>query len=199
MKNVEKSLKDVDGLLVPGGFGIRGINGKINAVKYARENKVPYFGICLGMQCAVIEFSRNVLGLTDANSSEFDKDTQNPVIDLMLEQKSIDDMGGTMRLGSYPCKLSPNSNAGKAYQQELVNERHRHRYELNNDFRQALESAGMIVTGVYPEKDLAEIIEIKNHPWFVGVQFHPEFKSRPDRPHPLFREFVSASIKNSKK
>ena len=194
-----KILKDVDGLLVPGGFGIRGINGKINAVKYARENKVPYFGICLGMQCAVIEFSRNVLGLTDANSSEFDKDTKNPVIDLMLEQKDIDGMGGTMRLGSYPCKLSPDSNAGKAYQQELVNERHRHRYELNNDFRQALESAGMMITGVYPAKNLAEIIEIKNHPWFVGVQFHPEFKSRPDRPHPLFRDFVSASIKNSKK
>jgi CTP synthase len=194
-----KILKAVDGLLVPGGFGIRGINGKINAVKYARENKVPYFGICLGMQCAVIEFSRNILGLTDANSSEFDKDTQNPVIDLMLEQKSIDDMGGTMRLGSYPCKLSHDSNAGKAYQQELINERHRHRYELNNDFRKALDEAGMIVTGVYPAKNLAEIIEIKNHPWFVGVQFHPEFKSRPDRPHPLFRDFVSASIKNSKK
>ena len=199
LDNCEKCkdiLSDIDGLLVPGGFGIRGINGKINAVKYARENNIPYFGICLGMQCAVVEFSRNVLGLTDANSTEFEKDTADPVIDLLYEQKNIDDMGGTMRLGSYPCKLSVDSNAFKAYQEELVYERHRHRYELNNKYIEKLESAGMIVTGLYVEKNLAEIIELKNHPWFVGVQFHPEFKSRPDRPHPLFREFVSASIKN---
>ncbi|MCL4378298.1 MAG: CTP synthase [Actinobacteria bacterium] len=190
-------LQDIDGMLVPGGFGVRGINGKINAVKFARENNIPYFGICLGMQCAVVEFSRNILGLQDANSSEFDKDTKNPVIDLMLEQKNINDMGGTMRLGSYPCKLLEGSNAYKAYQEELIYERHRHRYELNNNYMEMLEASGMIVTGIYPDKNLAEIIEIKNHPWFVGVQFHPEFKSRPDKPHPLFRDFISASINNA--
>jgi CTP synthase len=190
----DKIFADIDGMLVPGGFGVRGIDGKINAIKFARENKIPYFGLCLGMQCAVIEFSRNILGLADANSSEFDKETKNPVIDLMQEQKGINDMGGTMRLGSYPCKLAHGSKAYKAYREDLINERHRHRYELNNNYRKMLEDAGMIVTGVYPEKNLAEIIEIKDHPWFVGVQFHPEFKSRPDRPHPLFREFISASI-----
>ena len=190
----DKIFADIDGMLVPGGFGVRGIDGKINAIKFARENKIPYFGLCLGMQCAVIEFSRNILGLADANSSEFDKETKNPVIDLMQEQKGINDMGGTMRLGSYPCKLAHGSKAYKAYREDLINERHRHRYELNNDYRKMLEDSGMIVAGVYPEKNLAEIIEIKEHPWFVGVQFHPEFKSRPDRPHPLFREFISASI-----
>jgi len=195
--NCESILSDIDGLLVPGGFGIRGINGKINAVKYARENNIPFFGICLGMQCAVVEFARNVLGLKDANSTEFDNKTSNPVIDLLYDQKNINDLGGTMRLGSYPCRIDINSNAFKAYREELIYERHRHRYELNNKYREKLESAGMIVSGLYAEKNLAEIIEIKNHPWFVCVQFHPEFKSRPDRPHPLFREFISASIKNS--
>jgi len=193
----EISLLDVDGILVPGGFGIRGINGKINAIRCAREKKIPYFGICLGMQCAVIEFCRNVLGLEDANSSEFDPHTKNPVIDLMPEQKSVNDKGGTMRLGQYPCKIKKGSLAHKAYAKEMVYERHRHRYELNNNYRNMLEKAGMVVTGVYPEKNLAEIIEIKNHPWFVAVQFHPEFKSRPDKPHPLFREFISASLKHS--
>jgi len=149
------------------------------------------------MQCAVVEFARNVLGLKDANSTEFDNKTSNPVIDLLYDQKNINDLGGTMRLGSYPCRIDINSNAFKAYREELIYERHRHRYELNNKYREKLESAGMIVSGLYAEKNLAEIIEIKNHPWFVCVQFHPEFKSRPDRPHPLFREFISASIKNS--
>ena len=169
---------DVDGVLVPGGFGIRGINGKINAVKYVRENKIPYFGICLGMQCAVIEYSRNVLGLTGANSSEFDEKTPYPVIDLMPDQKNVNELGGTMRLGSYPCKVTGGTLAFDAYKEELVNERHRHRYELNNKYRKELENAGMAVSGIYMEKNLAEIIELKEHPWFVGCQFHPEFKSQ---------------------
>ncbi|MBC7334183.1 MAG: CTP synthase, partial [Actinobacteria bacterium] len=186
----ESPLLEVDGILVPGGFGVRGINGKIKAIRCAREMGIPFLGICLGMQCAVIEFSRNVLGFEDANSSEFDPATRHPVIDLMIEQKNIDSKGGTMRLGSYPCKIRKDSLAYKAYREELVYERHRHRYELNNNYRDILERNGLIVSGVYPEKNLAEIIEIKNHPWFVAVQFHPEFKSRPDRPHPLFREFI---------
>jgi CTP synthase len=185
---------DIDGVLVPGGFGLRGINGKINAIRYVRENKIPYFGICLGMQCAVIEYSRNVLGLTGANSSEFDEKTPYPVIDLMPDQKNVNELGGTMRLGSYPCKVTAGTIAFNAYKEELVNERHRHRYELNNKYRKELENSGMAVSGIYMEKNLAEIIELKDHPWFVGCQFHPEFKSRPDRPHPLFREFISAAI-----
>jgi CTP synthase len=194
-----EALKDVDGLLVPGGFGIRGINGKVNAVRYARENNMPYFGICLGLQCAVIEFARNILGLKDANSSEFDSSTKNPVIDLMLEQKDVDSLGGTMRLGSYPCSLKKGTLAAKAYNADAIKERHRHRYELNNSYRQQLEEAGMTVSGIYKEKNLAEIVELKGHPWFLGVQFHPEFKSRPDRPHPLFRDFIGAAAGFSKK
>ncbi|MCE5330418.1 CTP synthase [bacterium] len=194
--NGNELFSNVHGILVPGGFGIRGINGKVNAIKYARENKIPFFGICLGMQCAVIEFSRNIIGLKDANSSEFDSETKNPVIDIMPDQKKINNKGGTMRLGKYPCKLKENTRAYDAYKVEFISERHRHRFELNNDYRDILEKNGMIISGVYPDKDLVEIIEIKNHPWFVGVQFHPEFKSRPDKPHPLFREFVAASIKN---
>ncbi len=193
-----KQLLDLDGILVPGGFGIRGINGKINAIKCARENKIPYFGICLGLQCAVTEFARNVLGLKNANSSEFDPNTEHAVIDLMPEQKEINNKGGTMRLGRYPCRLKKDSLAYKAYKKNMVYERHRHRYELNNKYRKDLEKSGMAITGIYPEKDLAEIIEVKEHPWFLAVQFHPEFKSRPDRPHPLFREFISASIEYSK-
>jgi CTP synthase len=191
-------LSDIDGVLVPGGFGLRGINGKINAIRYVRENRIPYFGICLGMQCAVIEYSRNVLGLTGANSSEFDEKTPYPVIDLMPDQKNVNELGGTMRLGSYPCKVAGGTLAFNAYKEELVNERHRHRYELNNKYRKDLENAGMAISGIYMEKNLAEIIELKDHPWFVGCQFHPEFKSRPDRPHPLFREFISAAINYSK-
>lgn len=197
LKDCEKEFNEINGLLVPGGFGVRGIDGKINAIKYARENKIPFFGICLGMQCAVIEFSRNVLGLKDANSSEFDENTSNPVIDIMAEQKEIDNLGGTMRLGGYPCTLKKDTKAYQAYLKSLVYERHRHRYELNNSYRKLLEEAGMIVSGIYEEKNLVEIVEIKDHPWFLGVQFHPEFKSRPINPHPLFREFINASINNS--
>jgi len=194
-------LASVDAILVPGGFGIRGINGKINAIRFARENNRPYFGICLGMQCAVIEYARNVLGLQGANSSEFDENTPYPVIDILAEQKVVDSKGGTMRLGSYQCNIEAGSMAFKAYGQKVVHERHRHRYELNNDYRQALSDAGMITTGIYPDKNLAEIVEVKNHHWFMGVQFHPEFKSRPDRPHPLFREFIAAAVscKNNRK
>ncbi len=192
----DSHLYDINGILVPYGFGARGIDGKIDAIKFAREKMIPFFGICLGMQCAVIEFSRNVLGLRDANSSEFDHDTKNPVIDLMLEQKSIDDMGGTMRLGSYDCRIEDGSRAMDAYKKKNITERHRHRYELNNIYRDRLQKAGLVTTGVNPEKDLTEIVEIRSHPWFVGVQFHPEFKSRPDRPHPLFRNFIGASIKH---
>lgn len=195
--NWDSLFSDVDGVLVPGGFGLRGINGKINAVKYVRENKIPYFGICLGMQCAVIEYSRNVLGLAGANSSEFDEKTPYPVIDLMPDQKNVNELGGTMRLGSYPCKVIGNTLAFNAYKEELINERHRHRYELNNKYKKELENAGMAVSGVYMEKNLVEIVELKDHPWFVGCQFHPEFKSRPNRPHPLFREFISAAINYS--
>ncbi|MBM3701495.1 MAG: CTP synthase [Actinobacteria bacterium] len=190
-------LFNVDGILVPYGFGVRGINGKINAIKCAREKKIPFLGICLGMQCAVIEFGRNVLGLKDANSTEFDPDTGSPLIDLMHDQKNIEDKGGTMRLGSYKCRLKVDSKAHEAYKKKVIYERHRHRYELNNDYRDKLEKAGLIVTGINPDKNLAEIVEIKDHPWFVAVQFHPEFKSRPDRPHPLFRDFIGASIKHS--
>ncbi len=198
-KDTYSQLKGVDGILVPGGFGVRGVDGKINAIRFARENKIPYFGICLGLQCAVTEFAKNVLGLSDANSSEFDPHTPHPVIGLMPEQKELSCKGGTMRLGRYPCRLKPKSLAHNAYQAELVYERHRHRYEVNNDYRNRLEEAGMTVTGVYPEKNLAEIIEIKDHPWFVAVQFHPEFKSRPDNPHPLFKNFVAAAYKYSQK
>ncbi len=194
---VDNILFDMDGILVPYGFGIRGINGKINAIKCAREKKIPFLGICLGMQCSVIEFGRNVLGLKDANSTEFDPDTKDPVIDLMRDQKNVQDMGGTMRLGSYKCRLKVGSKAYKAYKKRIIYERHRHRYELNNDYRERLERAGLIITGINPDKNLAEIVEIKDHPWFVAVQFHPEFKSRPDRPHPLFRDFIGASIKHS--
>ena len=192
-----KILDSVHGVLIPYGFGNRGIDGKIKAIKYTRENKIPFLGICLGLQCAVIEFARNVLGLEDANSSEFDPQTKNPVIDLMLEQKEVREKGGTMRLGSYRCRLKKDSKAFKAYGKMNIEERHRHRFELNNKYRDMLEKAGMIITGVNPDKDLAEIIELPGHPWFLAVQFHPEFKSRPDRPHPLFRDFIKAAIDNS--
>ncbi len=196
--NCKEKLNNIDGMLVPGGFGIRGIDGKVNAIKFAREKGIPFFGICLGMQCAVIEFSRNILEIKGANSSEFDPETKDPVIDLMIEQKKVDNIGGTMRLGKYPCLLKSGTLASKAYGEELISERHRHRYELNNDYIQRLEENGMMISGIYPDKNLAEIIELKDHPWFIGVQFHPEFKSRPDKPHPLFRDFIGAAIKNSK-
>jgi len=189
-------LSNMNGILIPYGFGLRGISGKINAIRYAREKKIPFFGICLGMQCAVIEFARNVLGIKDANSTEFDTETKNPVIDLMKEQKSLNNMGGTMRLGSYKCRLKVGTKAYGAYKKRLICERHRHRYEFNNNYRKVVEEAGMIVSGVNPDKNLVEIVEVKDHPWFVAVQFHPEFRSRPDRPHPLFRDFIKASIKH---
>lgn len=196
--NKEEILGDVDGILVPGGFGDRGIEGKITAVQYARENKVPYFGICLGMQCAVIEFARNVLGLEGAHSSELAPETPYPVIDLMPEQKDIDELGGTMRLGAYPCKVAEDSNAYRAYEDELIYERHRHRYEYNNEYRDNLLDGGLKITGVSPDERLVEMVEVADHPWFTGVQFHPEFKSRPNRVHPLFRDFVKTSIDQKK-
>ncbi len=192
-EDVANVLAGVHGVLIPGGFGHRGIQGKIEAVKYARERGIPYFGICLGMQCAVIEFARSVCGLERANSTEFDPGTPHPVIDIMPEQIGVD-LGGTMRLGAYPCQLTQGTRACQAYEAELISERHRHRYEFNNFFREALEAKGLRVSGVWPGGNLAEIIELPDHPWFVGVQFHPEFKSRPTRAHPLFREFVRASL-----
>lgn len=197
-ENAAETLKNAAGILVPGGFGDRGLEGKITAIKYARVNKIPFFGICLGMQCAVIEYARNVLGYADAFTAEVHPDTTHPVIDLMPEQKDIEDMGGTMRLGAYPCKLVPDSFAYKAYGQELVYERHRHRYEYNNVYRKELVDAGLSVTGISPNEKLVEIVEVKDHPWFVGVQFHPEFKSRPNRPHPLFKDFIAAAIEYNK-
>jgi len=193
-ENINEQLSGADGILVPGGFGDRGIDGKILTAQYARENKIPYFGICLGMQLAVVEFARNVLGLHDAHSSEFDVSTKNPVIDLMPEQKDIDEKGGTMRLGIYPCKIKEGSLAEKIYNERLIYERHRHRYELNNEYRDLLTSKGMVLSGLSPSERLVEIIELKDHPWFIGVQFHPEFKSRPNRPHPLFSEFIKVSL-----
>ncbi|MTI80631.1 MAG: CTP synthase [Firmicutes bacterium] len=190
----EDYLKDVDGILVPGGFGDRGIEGKINAIKYARENNIPMLGICLGMQLAVVEFARNVLGWEDANSSEFNPNTEHPVIDLLPEQKDIEDMGGTMRLGRYDCAIKTGTFAYRAYGADLIQERHRHRYEFNNKYRQQISDKGMAFSGTLPERELVEVIELPDHPWFVATQFHPEFKSRPYRPHPLFRDFIGASI-----
>ena len=193
--DLESRLGDLDGILVPGGFGVRGIEGKIRAVRFARERQLPFFGICLGLQCAVIEFARNVAGLTDANSSEFDSSTPHPVVDVLAGQ-DLGSLGGTMRLGSYPCKLLPGSKAAQAYDAELVYERHRHRYEVNPRVRRKLQDAGLVCSGESPNGTLVEIVELPDHPWFVAGQFHPEFKSRPDRPHPLFRDFVGAAIGN---
>ncbi|AIQ10701.1 CTP synthase [Paenibacillus durus] len=193
-ENVAEMLRGVGGILVPGGFGDRGIEGKISAIRYAREQGVPFFGICLGMQVSVIEYGRSILGLTGANSSEIDSATPHPVIDLLPEQKDIEDLGGTMRLGLYPCKLQPNSLAMSCYGEELVYERHRHRYEFNNSYRDQIEKAGLLISGASPDGRLVEIVELPGHPWFLAVQFHPEFTSRPNRPQPLFREFVKASL-----
>jgi CTP synthase len=200
-ENAHKILKDSDGILVPGGFGVRGIEGKIIAIRYAREKKIPFFGICLGMQSAVIEIGRNVLNMKGCNSTEFEKDTKYPVIALMEEQKNTKNMGGTMRLGAYPCTIKTGTKVFSAYKEKVVFERHRHRYEFNNIYREQYEKAGVIFSGLSPNGMLVEIIELKNHPWFVAVQFHPEFKSKPDKAHPLFREFVSAAYyrKKSKK
>ncbi|MGY3715969.1 CTP synthase [Sutcliffiella cohnii] len=196
-ENVASVLRDVDGILVPGGFGDRGVEGKIAATRYARENKVPFLGICLGMQLASVEYARNVLGLKDAHSSELNPETKHSIIDLLPEQKDIEDLGGTLRLGLYACKLKEGTLAKEAYGEEVIYERHRHRYEFNNEYRQQMEEAGFIFSGTSPDGRLVEIVEIKDHPWFLACQFHPEFKSRPNRPQPLFRDFVQASMKKS--
>jgi len=193
-----KELKDFDGIIVPGGFGNRGIEGKITAIKFCRENKIPYFGLCYGMQLATIEFARNVAGIKDANTTEVDPKTKNPIFDLMPEQKVLmqeQRYGGSMRLGAYDCKLIKGTKVFNAYKEENISERHRHRFEFNNEYKDLLTQKGLVVSGVNPERDLVEIIELKNHTFFVGTQFHPEFKSRPLNPHPLFREFVRACIK----
>lgn len=196
--DMTKVMAGVDGILVPGGFGNRGIEGKIKAIQYAREHKIPFFGICLGMQCAVIEFARHVCGMADANSSEFNPNSTHPVIDLMPEQLDVEDLGGTMRLGLYPCKVYPDTLTSKAYNAELIYERHRHRYEFNNAFREEIVGKGLVLGGTLPNGRLVEIVELpeSEHPWFLGAQFHPEFKSRPTNPHPLFREFVGAAVKH---
>ncbi|MFY0629357.1 MAG: CTP synthase [Flavobacteriaceae bacterium] len=197
-ENATNKLEGLNGILVAPGFGDRGIEGKIKAVQYARENKIPFFGICLGMQMAVIEFSRNVLGLEGANSTEMSQNAQHPVINLMDEQKDITDKGGTMRLGAWDCKISKDSKVHNAYQSELISERHRHRYEFNNDYLEQIQANGMQTTGINPKTGLVEIVEIPNHPWFVGVQYHPEYKSTVLNPHPLFVGFVKASLEHSK-
>lgn len=196
--NASEILGFADGILVPGGFGPRGIEGKIAAARYARENKIPYFGLCLGMQVAVIEFARNVMGLDRANSLEFDENTPHPVIHLMEDQKGIADIGGTSRLGSYQCDLVEGSTSGRIYSQKSICERHRHRFEFNNSYQGQFERAGMKVDGICPEGGQVEIMEIEDHPWMLGVQFHPEFLSRPVRPHPLFKDFIAATVKVSK-
>ena len=191
--NIQQELADLDGILVAPGFGSRGISGKIEAVRFARENNIPFLGICLGMQCAVIEFARNVLNMEDAHTMEIAEDSKYPVITMMEEQKNIANMGGTMRLGSFKCELKPNSNTAKAYNTEVINERHRHRYEFNSEYLNQFEEAGMIAMGKNPETGLVEVVEIPSHPWFVGVQFHPEYKSTVANPHPLFVAFVNAA------
>jgi CTP synthase len=191
-------LEGLDGIIVPGGFGQRGIEGKIKAANFARRTHTPYLGLCLGMQVAVIEFARNVLNLPDANSSEFDPQGASPVIDLMNTQRNVADKGGTMRLGNWVCCLTPGTKAYKAYGEAIVFERHRHRYEFNNEFRKRMEAHGIIISGCSADNSLVEIIELADHPWFVGSQFHPEFKSRPNRPHPLFRDFIGAGVQLAK-
>jgi CTP synthase len=191
-ENVKQKLEGIQGIVVPGGFGNRGIEGKIETVKYARENNIPFLGICLGMQMTVVEYARNVLGLKDSNSAEFSENTQNPVIHIMEEQKGIDKKGGTMRLGAYPCVLKEGTLAKELYGQEKISERHRHRFEYNNDYRERLEQAGLICSGTSPDGRLVEIVELKEHPYFIAAQFHPELKSRPNHPAPLFVGLVKA-------
>lgn len=192
-------MKNISGLLVAPGFGSRGVEGKISAIQYVREKHIPFFGICLGMQCAVIEYARHVCKLRDANSTEFNKKTRHNVIDLMEDQRGVETKGATMRLGSYPCILKKGTNTYRAYREQFIRERHRHRYELNNDFRLTLESKGMVMSGISPDGKLVEMIELSNHPWFIGCQFHPELKSRATKPHPLFRAFVHAALEHQKK
>ena len=193
-EGVQQHLDAIDAILVPGGFGSRGIEGMTLAAQYARENKIPYFGICLGMQMAVVEYARNVCGLSKANSSEFDLKTPHPVIDLLPEQRNVKEKGASMRLGAWPCVIEARSFAFEAYEQKEISERHRHRYEFNNDYKKKLTDKGLRITGMSPDGRLAEIVEIKDHPWFLGCQFHPEFKSKPTKPHPLFKKFVEAAL-----
>ncbi|EGF86468.1 CTP synthase [Gemella sanguinis M325] len=197
-ENVHEYLKEADGILVPGGFGDRGVEGKITTIKYARENKVPFFGICLGMQLAAVEFARNVCGLTGAHSSELDLNTPYPIINLLPDQENVVEMGGTLRLGSYPCTLTEGSQAHKEYGEINITERHRHRYEFNNFYRERLTNKGLVLSGVSPDGRLVEIVELPEHPWFVAGQFHPEFKSRPEKAHPLFAGFIKASLENKR-
>lgn len=197
-KDAATLLDDAQGILVPGGFGSRGIEGKIEAARYAREKKIPFFGICMGMQVAIIEFSRNVCGITKANTSEIGNGIKHPVVHLMDSQRNINELGGTMRLGAYPCKLKKGTLAHKAYNQAKISERHRHRFEVNNNYRDRLKKNGMVLCGVSPDNRLIEIVELKEHPWFLGCQFHPEFKSNPLTPHPLFREFIKSSVEYKK-
>ena len=197
-ENVHEYLKDSDGILVPGGFGDRGVEGKITTIKYARENKIPFFGICLGMQLAAVEFARNVCGLTGAHSSELDPNTPYPIINLLPDQENVVEMGGTLRLGSYPCTLTEGSQAHKEYGEINITERHRHRYEFNNFYRERLTNKGLVLSGVSPDGRLVEIVELPEHPWFVAGQFHPEFKSRPEKAHPLFAGFIKASLENKR-
>ncbi len=190
----EKFLKDIQGVLVPGGFGIRGVDGKISAIQYAREQQIPFLGLCLGMQCAAIEWARHVAKLEDGNSAEFDPDTNNPIINLLPEQEDVVDLGGTMRLGLYPCRLIPDTLAASVYQKEVIYERHRHRYEFNNAYRNLFIETGYVVSGTSPDGRLVEIIELPSHPFFIATQFHPEFQSRPSNPHPLFKGFIQAAL-----
>ncbi len=192
--DMDEEFAGCKGILVPGGFGDRGVEGKIKAIQYAREHKLPFLGLCLGMQCAVIEFARHVCGMNDAHSTEFNSETAYPVIDLMASQVDVEDKGGTMRLGAYPCKVKKDTKTFEAYGEETISERHRHRYEFNNSFRKVLSEAGMVIAGTLPDDSLVEIVEVKDHPWFVASQFHPELKSRPNNPHPLFKGFVTAAL-----
>ena len=193
-ENVAKKLEGIDGVVVPGGFGNRGIEGKIETIKYVRENKIPFLGICLGMQMAVVEFARNVLGLKDANSAELDENTKNPIIHIMEEQKGVDKKGGTMRLGAYPCVIKEGTLASKIYGQKEISERHRHRFEYNNEYREKLEEKGLKISGTSPDGLLVEMVEIEDHPYFIAGQFHPELKSRPNKPAPLFVGLIKACL-----
>ena len=194
----DQLLAGVDGILVPGGFGERGFEGKIASIRYARKHKIPFFGICYGMQAAVVEYARSELGITDATTTEYDANAANPVISLMEDQKRTNEKGGTMRLGAFECTLKEGTRSRAAYGQAQISERHRHRFELNNAYRRQLEAAGLVMAGVNPRLDLVEIVEIPDHPWFVGVQYHPEFKTGPLKPHPLFRDFIAASIEQQR-
>ena len=195
-ENAAEYFHDVDGILVPGGFGSRGIEGKISSIRYARENNLPFLGLCLGMQMAIVEFARNVLGFSDAHTVELDENTTHPLIHLMPDQNDVEDIGGTLRLGSYPCVLDKSSKSYEVYGEELIHERHRHRYEVNNDYREDLTKGGMKLSGISPDGRIVEMVEIPSHPWFIATQAHPEFKSRPNRPHPLFREFIRAAVEH---